>query len=346
MAKIVKPVKMADIAEKLNVSTVTVSKALTGQKGVSDEMRARIKELAQEMGYKYTGQMREKQEEKSYNIGVLISNRYLDNSDSFYWKMYQEVAGLAMNQGAFTLLELLHDEDELAGHVPKLIEEGKVDGVIVIGKPGHGYEKTLERKVGKPMVFLDFYDAELKTDSVISNSYLGSYMLTNHLIRAGHRRIAYVGTLMVTDSVTDRFMGYYRALLEHGIPYNPSLLINDRNLETGLRDADNSIVLPEEMPSAFVCNCDFIASLVIKQIRQRGLRVPQDVSVVGFDNYLYPGLCDIGITTYEVDIREMARKSLSILTKIMKGDPHGTGQNIVEGRLIEKESVAIFRAQR
>ena len=342
MAKIVKPVKMADIAEKLNVSTVTVSKALTGQKGVSDEMRERIKALAQEMGYKYTGQMKEKQEEKSYNIGVLISNRYLDNSDSFYWKMYQEVAGLAMTQGTFTLLELLHEEDELKGNLPKLIEEDKVDGVIAIGKPGHGYEKILEKTVKKPMVFLDFYDAELKTDSVISNSYLGAYVLTNYLIRAGHKRIAYVGTLMVTDSVTDRYMGYSKALMEHGYPFDPSLLINDRDLETGLRDAEHPIVLPDEMPSAFVCNCDFIASLVIKQIRQRGLRVPEDVSVVGFDNYLYPGLCDIGITTYEVDIREMARKSLSILTKIIKGEPHGKGLNIVEGRLIEKDSVAII----
>ena len=342
MAKIVKPVKMADIAEKLNVSTVTVSKALTGQKGVSDEMRMRIKELAREMGYKYTGQMKDKQEEKSYNIGVVISNRYLDNSDSFYWKMYQEVASLAMARGVFTLLELLNEEDELEGKIPKLIEEDKVDGVIVIGKPGHDYVKTLEKKVKIPMVFLDFYDTELKTDSVISNSYIGAYMLTDYLIRGGHRRIAYVGTLMVTDSVTDRYMGYAKALMEHGIPLEQDLLIKDRDLESGLRDTEQPIILPDEMPSAFVCNCDFIASLVIKQIRQRGLRVPEDVSVVGFDNYLYPGLCDIGITTYEVDIREMARKSLSILTKIIKGEPHGTGLNIVEGRLIEKDSVAII----
>ena len=342
MAKIVKPVKMADIAEKLNVSTVTVSKALTGQKGVSDEMRMRIKELAREMGYKYTGQMRDKQEEKSYNIGIVISNRYLDNSDSFYWKMYQEVASLAMAQGVFTLLELLNEEDELEGNIPKLIEEDKVDGVIVIGKPGHDYVKVLEKNVKIPMVFLDFYDTELKTDSVISNSYIGAYMLTDYLIRAGHKRIAYVGTLMVTDSVTDRYMGYAKALMERGLPLEQDLLIKDRDLESGLRDTEQPITLPDEMPSAFVCNCDFIASLVIKQIRQRGLRVPEDVSVVGFDNYLYPGLCDIGITTYEVDIREMARQSLSILTKIIKGEPHGTGLNIVEGRLIEKDSVAII----
>lgn len=342
MAKLVKPVKMADIAEKLNVSTVTVSKALTGQKGVSDEMRERIKALARDMGYKYTGQMKEKQEEKSYNVGVVISNRYLDNSESFYWKMYQEVAGLAMTQGVFTLLELLNEEDELEGNIPKLIEEDKVDGVIVIGKPGHDYVKTLEKKVKKPMVFLDFYDTELKTDSVVSNSYLGAYILTDYLIRAGHKRIAYVGTLMVTDSVTDRYMGYVRALVEHGFSVERELLIEDRDLSTGLRDKENPINLPDNMPSAFVCNCDFIASLVIKQIRQRGLRVPEDVSVVGFDNYLYPGLCDIGITTYEVDIREMARRSLTILTRIIKGEPHGKGLNIVEGRLIEKDSVAII----
>lgn len=87
-----KAVKLADIAERLSVSTVTVSKALSGQKGVSEEMRKKIKDLAEELGYQQPSTKTAKKEGKSYNIGVLISGRYLDKYDSFYWQMYQQVA--------------------------------------------------------------------------------------------------------------------------------------------------------------------------------------------------------------------------------------------------------------
>ena len=102
MAKMRKAVKMADIADRLQVSTVTVSKALSGQKGVSEEMREKIKELAEQMGYKAPAASREKKTSGSYNIGVLISGRYLENHDSFYWRVYQEVAERAIQKECFS----------------------------------------------------------------------------------------------------------------------------------------------------------------------------------------------------------------------------------------------------
>ena len=91
-----KSVKLADIAAILNVSTVTVSKALSNQKGVSEEMRDKIKKLAQEMGYKSPSAAKMIRNKKSYNIGVLLSDRYFDQHDCFYWQMYQEVATKAV----------------------------------------------------------------------------------------------------------------------------------------------------------------------------------------------------------------------------------------------------------
>ena len=85
-----KAVKLADIAEQVGVSTVTVSKALSGQKGVSEEMREKIKNLAEELGYRSPSETKRQSAEKQYNIGVLIQEVYLDKYDSFYWKMYQE----------------------------------------------------------------------------------------------------------------------------------------------------------------------------------------------------------------------------------------------------------------
>ncbi|MBQ7775425.1 MAG: LacI family DNA-binding transcriptional regulator [Lachnospiraceae bacterium] len=332
-----KAVTMSDIAEKLNISTVTVSKALANQKGVSEEMREKIKSLADDMGYKYT--TKDKDFGKSYNMGVLVSKRYLDSSDSFYGKMCQEITAKAMEKGSFTLLEFIQEEEERKGKLPKLIRENKIDGLIVVGKPGFDYAKMLEKTVKKPMVFLDFYDADLRTDSVIANSYLGAYMLTKYLIKAGHREIAYVGTLLVTDSITDRYLGYVRAMMEHNLPVEPQWLINDRDFETGLMELYREIKLPEKMPTAFVCNCDYIASILIKTLKERGYRVPEDVSVVGFDNYLYPWLCDIGITTYEVNIPEMSRKAVETLYNRLEGIEDGLKVSTVPGRLVEKDSV-------
>lgn len=340
MAKMRKSVKMADIADRLDVSTVTVSKALSGQKGVSEEMREKIKELADQMGYKAPVASRDRKVKKNYNIGVLISGRYLANYDSFYWKLYQEVADRAIQKECFILFEIISEEMEENKQMSRLLEEKKVDGLIVIGKPGYGYADYLREKADMPLVFIDFYETNASVDCFISDGFYGTYILTNYLFDKGHTKIAYVGTLFSTESITDRYMGYVKSLLEHGIKPRPEYLIPDRDVESGLRDDYGSYEFPEDMPTAFVCNCDFIASLIIKALQDKGLKVPEDVSVVGYDNYLYPGLSEVEITTYEVDIKEMAKGAIHTLLKKLDGENYKKGIHIVEGHLVEKDSVA------
>ena len=138
----------------------------------------------------------------------------------------------------------------------------------------------------------------------------------------------------------DRYMGYLRAMMEHGCEVRPEWIIDDREKEQGSIDAESYIRLPKELPTAFVCNCDFIASLVIKSLTERGYRVPEDVSVVGFDNFLYPSnLTDVPITTYEVDMKEMAKGAINTIIKKINKEPYKKKIHIVEGHLIEKDSV-------
>lgn len=93
------------------------------------------------------------------------------------------------------------------------------------------------------------------------------------------------------------------------------------------------------MPTAFFCNCDLVGSVLVKKLENAGYRIPENISVVGYDNYLYPGLCDVELTTYEVDIKEMARRAVNNLLKKIKGEKYRTGIYIVEGHLVEKDSV-------
>lgn len=333
-----KKVKMADIAAKLNISTVTVSKALTDQKGVSEELREKIKLLANQMNYRHPSSYRNGRSVKSYNIGIIIPDKYLGKYESFYWKLYQKVATEAVQKECFTMLEVISTEDEGKQELPKLIKEKRVDGAILLGKPGNGYVRKLKTDGSVPVVCLDFFDESNHFDSVISDGFYGTYILTNYLFEMGHEDIAYVGTLMFTGSITDRYFGYCKSMLEHGRKVPDEWVMDDRDWETG-DVASFKLKFPERMPTAFVCNCDLTASNVIKSLKEIGYSVPDDISVVGFDNFIYPGLCDIRITTYEVDTREMARTSISMLLSRMENKALKPVIKVIDGHIVYKDSV-------
>lgn len=336
-----KAVRLADIADKLNVSIVTVSKALSDQKGVSETMRKRIKELAYELGYQYPATSKQAMEHDTYNIGILVSDQYFGKYDTFYWKMYQELTTKGAHKDCFMILEMLSLQNEKQLVYPKMLAEEKVDGLIVMGRLSDRYLEMLHERCDVSIVFLDFYDNNKECDAIISDSYYGSYRLTNHLFELGHTRIAYVGSLLSTASITDRYFGYARSLMEHGLSVRKDWIIPDRSEEDYEVVGGHTLRLPEEMPTAFVCNCDLTAAEVIRLLEKNGYSVPKDISVVGFDNYIYPGLVKLGITTYEVDIREMTIRCLAMLLKKIKGENYRRGVDIVGGTVIYRESCGL-----
>lgn len=333
-----KAVKLSDIAQIVGVSTVTVSKALSGQKGVSDDMRMKIKEIADQMGYKSLSAGKAEKQSTGYNIGVIISDKFFDRYNSFYWTMYQEVSTRALTKGCFTMLEVISKKYEEDMTLPVLLSENKVDGLIIIGIISKEYLNMISTKTKVPFMCLDFYDDEQKMDAVVADNFFGMYKMTNHLFEMGHTKIGYVGTLKATNSITDRYFGYCKSLLEHDEPIRADWIIDDRKLSSG-RVEDFQMVLPEELPTAFACNCDVSVPVLIEALEKRGLKVPEDISVVGFDNYLFPGMCNIGVTTYEVDVKEMARIAVKVLIKKMSGEHYKKGISVVSGKCVYKESV-------
>lgn len=330
-----KSVKMSDIAERLNVSTVTVSKALSDQKGVSDEMRNKIKKLALEMGYQKPIAKQEDRS-RSFNVGVIVPEDYIEKYQTFYWEMYQEINMAAVKNNSFVMLEVLNAADEKASIPPKLLKENKIDGLIVLGGLQSNYLKMIKEHYATPTVYLDFYDPSIKEDCVISNSFYGTYTLTNYLFDKGHTNIGFVGTVLATKSITDRYLGYMKSLMEHGEKIREDWVLDDRDSD---RHNFQKFLLPEEMPTAFVCNCDTIASWLIRELNQAGYRVPEDVSVVGFDDFLYPGLCNVPMTTYAVNMTKMAETVVKLLIRKMNGGETSEGMHLIEGRFIERKSV-------
>ena len=327
-----KAVKMKDIADKLNISVMTVSKALSGKPGVSEALRARIKELADEMGYIAL----ESENKKSYNIGVLLAYYYTENCATFYWKLYQEINTRAVRENRFVLLEIVSEESEKDLSYPKMLRENKVDGVIILGAMSMPYLKMVEEKSKIPVVYMDFYEEEIPEDCVISNSFYGTWEITRYLLKKGHEDIAFVGTLFSTKSITDRYLGYEKAMLENGREIRKDWIIPDRD---AARASLEEIPLPEKMPTAFVCNCDVTASRLIKELQDKGYRIPEDISVVGYDDYLYPGLCNVEITSYGVNMELMASTGIDILVRKIEETDYKGGLHVIPGYLVEKESV-------
>lgn len=330
-----KSVRMADIAKELGVSTVTVSKALSDQKGVSEEMREKIKELAAQMGYKSGGTGKDGGH-PSYNIGVLVRETYIEKYSSFYWEFYQKINTGAGKENCFVLLEILEAESEVQLILPKLIQENKIDGLMILGQLTTEYLEMLQEHSNVPRVYMDFYDRRIPADSVISNSFYGTYHMTDYLFEMGHAEVGYVGTLLATESITDRYLGYYKAVMEHGKEPCKDWVIADRESHVQMFD---KLELPEKLPSAFVCNSDLAASKLIKALGEKGYRVPEDISVVGYDDYLYPGLCDIGITTYSVDMERMSQVGMEMLLERLNGSEPPYIMQVIEGKFLKRDSV-------
>ncbi|HIU75889.1 MAG TPA: LacI family DNA-binding transcriptional regulator [Candidatus Pelethocola excrementipullorum] len=331
-----KAVKLADIGKRLGVSTVTVSKALSGQKGVSEELRKKIVQLADEMGYVKI--RTPEKERKSYTIGVVVAERYLQENQSFYWQLYQEIAQRSITRNCFTMLEVISYEAEKADELPKIITEEKVEGIIVMGAFKAEYANCLVKKITIPMINLDTTSAGEACDAVVSNNLMGGYKMTNYLFELGHKKIGFVGTRLSTSSIDDRFLGYLKSLMEHGITWKEEWVIDDRDREYGKIDYASKFQLPADMPTAFFCNCDLSASLLIRKLAEAGYSVPGDVSVVGFDNYVADQFGEIGITTYEINTKEMARRAVHILTHKLENSNYTTGMFLLAGNFIERES--------
>ena len=173
-------------------------------------------------------------------------------------------------------------------------------------------------------------------DAVIADNFHGMYLMTEYLYEHGLTKLAFVGSIHFSSSIMDRYCGFSKAVLEHRDVTPAEWILEDRD-ERGQIE----IHLPEQMPEAFVCNCDLTAGLLMLELEKRGISVPEDVSVVGFDNYLYPGFPDLKITSYEINTKAMVKVALEKALKQIRGAASGKNMEIVSGQIVPKESVKL-----
>lgn len=327
-----KTVRLADIAERMGVSIVTVSNALQGRRGVGEALRQKIEEQAKEMGYHVPTKNNKK---ATLKVGVVIAKEYVITPKSFYMELYQQLVAELAKKNGIALLEILDTKDP--GSYPELLENETVNGIVVIGEIKDPFTEEMMSRSKVPVVFMDYYKNIPDGDFVLTDGYFGGYAITKYLLDRGMTDLDFVGTPNTTSSISDRYMGYRRALLKHGIPFDESKVIFDRSKD----NKQYQIHLPERIPEGFVCNNDYVAAQIVDLLIEQGYRVPEDVSVIGFDNYNGQNKNDIKITTYAIDRKEFARAVVEVLCKRIRGvkNRNSYDYRILEGRIMAGNSV-------
>mgnify|MGYP003516669616 FL=1 len=326
-------VRLSDIAERLDISTVTVSKALANKDGVGDELRQRIKELAEEMGYRVK-KGGDNGKAITGNIGILIPSRFFAPSSSFYWYLFNSLSTELLNRSYYSIMELLSAEDEKNLVLPRMLKDNKVDGFIVLGQVSDEYLNFINTSY-ENFILVDFYTSMNNLDGVSDDNFYCSYLLTSYVISQGHKKLRFVGNFESTSSIRDRFMGFAKALMENGMNVNKADIINDRD-ENGY---SIPLEIPSELPDAFICNCDETAAVMIQTLMEKGYKVPEDVSVTGFDNFLAANKTPVPLTTVSIRAEDTASVAADLIIKKVTGQPYVKGRHLVSGSLVIRDSV-------
>lgn len=326
-----KNVTMRDIGARLGVSTVTISKALSGKDGVSDAVRGKIIETAKEMGYHYASSTAET--DNAAVIGILTPDRSF-SAPSFYSDMYRALLRELTDVGMLGVLEIVSEQDEMAQNMPAVMTIQRANGFVLMGQFSEDYVQAM-LDAGRPTVLLDFSFDGPDVDAVVSDGQSGTFQLTRYLIDHGHKEIGFVGNIHRTSSIMDRYSGYLRAMTLSGLAVRPEYVIPD------MMDKANYLTeysLPDPLPTALVCNNDVLAMNISTMLKKRGLRVPEDISVVGFDDYM-GGQASNPFTTYAVDQQHMAQVTVRRLQARMRDGMEGPLRTSVGGWLVERSSV-------
>lgn len=337
-----KNVTMADIAEAVGVSKNAVSLALTGKPGVGETMRMRIIETAQMMGYHAPS---EKGAERA--CIVVVVPWYIRDDGTFYSDIFWVIEHETRKQGYITLTIGLSQEMEQQLILPEGIEDMNVLGYLAVGIIRTEYLQKLH-ETGKQVVCVDIHNSAVPLTCVAADNLYGGFLATQHLIEKGHRRIGFAGPIFNAQSVFERWCGFQQAMQTNDLAVQKESCI--LGSQKGFELLDNSAILSgyldqiTQMPTAWFCAGDMIAIAMLKLLRERGYQVPDDVSIVSFDDLKIADMVSPALSTIHVDRALMGKQSVyQLINQALSRVPASIAHISLPCYLVERESVKDLR---
>ncbi len=330
-----KPTSIKDIARLARVSHSTVSRALRQSPLVNPETAEKIRRIADESGFRTSAVARSLATSRTHTIGVVVTSI----ADPFVAEVVQGIEDEAVAGDYSVFLANCNADPGRELRTVQSFEDRRVDGIIVTAsRVGALYGAMLQR-LHMPIVLLNNQHPSHFAHSVLIENFEASRKLVEHLIGLGHRRIGYVGDRFGYSSDSERFSGYRAALDAADLPFEPNLVVHANGKAEGAGEAIETLLALRDIPTAVFCYNDMTALGVRKALRERGLSVPGDMSLAGFDDLPLVSYLDPPLTTVRQPKREMGRLAMQVLRKLMDGEK--AEQNIrVSGELIVRESTA------
>lgn len=329
-----KKLRIKDIAEMANVSTATVSRVINHSPcGVGDATRERIETIIRETGYKPNLLAKSMITNKSYTIGLMSSNIM----SPYFESVFQGINDCLRENGYNLLLCNSEEKDDYLAQVDSLVSRG-IDGMILVGfdqdMPGE-----IRKRLGDVPVILFGYTGDENIPQINTNNEQLAFELTTLLVEAGHRRIGVITGPVRFESVQKRLQGFYRAMRENGIEPDADLIHNgDFSIESSFEPSRQLI---KAGATAIFCFNDLMAYGTYKICRSMGLRIPEDLSVVGFDELPYSDLMAPPLTTACQPKYETGMQGSRLLLQMVEGEEPETKILILDGEVIRRNSIAV-----
>jgi LacI family transcriptional regulator, galactose operon repressor len=315
-----------DIAREAKVSQATVSRVINNSTRISKATSLRVRNAMERLGYTPNNAARTLITGRSNLIGLVVSNI----TNPFYPEVIEAVAATAAEQDYNVVLCNTQENRELQTSYLELLIEHQVDGAILTSSLIDS-EQLLDKVTTNriPLVMVNRTVPGFAADAVHLDNRNAGQIVAKHLVELGHKSLAYVGGLEATSTNTDRRDGFSSALSDLGIALPPDhILHGEFTRESGYTLAQQFIA-QSPRPTAFFCADDQIAFGAIDAILDAGLRVPEDVAVVGVDDVAAASLRQVGLTTVRQPAAEMGRRATNLLLERIKGEPGDEPINIV-----------------
>ncbi|WFQ78831.1 DNA-binding transcriptional regulator CytR [Xenorhabdus sp. SF857] len=327
-------VTMKDVAKVAGVSTATVSRTLMNPDKVSVRTRQKVENAVLEVGYYPHKLVKNLRRNVSRTILVIVPNI----SDPFFTEVIRGIEETATEQGYLVLIgDCKHQQQQEHAFINLLITK-RIDGMVLLGSNIPFDVSKEEQKNLPPMVMANEFTPELELPTVHIDNLTAAFNATHHLQKLGHKRIACITGPETMPLCHYRLQGYIQALRRTGEKIREEYIIRgDFTHENGATLAETLLNLPEP-PSAIFCHSDVMALGAMWQAKKMGLKLPEDLSVVGFDNLNLAQYCEPALTTVEHPRYEIGYHSTLLLLEQLQGRLVFKGSKLLEAELIIRAS--------
>jgi len=325
---------MKDVAALAGVSLKTVSRVVNGEGAVAVDLADRVRRAADQLEFKpnRAASALRRRDGKTRTIGLLLE----DVSNPFSATVLRAIEDVARTRGVLVLAGSLDEEVETERALALTLVERRVDGLIIVPTGADQSYLQIERRSGMQMVFVDRAPRFLDADAVLSDNRDGARSGCEHLVRGGHRRIAFLGDLRSITTAEDRYQGYLDALRAHGIPTDERIIVHDLRSIDAAQLATKRLFDLEAPPTAIFAGQNLVTMGTIRGLRE--LELQQRVALVGFDDFLLADLLEPPVTVVAQDPRQIGRVAAELLFARMDGNTDTSRSVIVSTNLIVRGS--------